>query len=274
MGKMDGKVFLVYGGADGMAKASAKLFAKEGAKVVIADLSEEGAKNVVAEIEAAGGTAAYVVGNAMVEEDIKKAVDFAVDTYGKLDCMQYQPGINPASPIIALDTEKWNACLTLNLTGPFLATKYAAPKMIETAGGGAIVLTSSLNSTVPYVWYSAYCATKAGVDMFARVAALEFAPKVRVNTICPGFMNTQQIAPFTQNPEVMKVVMENHCTDRIGQPDDYANLALFLCSDDAGYITGSNVIMDGGGRNFGYPNIMPPFLAGLEAAGIKIEDLV
>ncbi len=274
MGKMDGKVFLVYGGADGMAKASAKLFAKEGAKVVIADLSEEGAKNVVAEIEAAGGTAACIVCNAMVEEDIKKAVDFAAETYGKLDCMQYQPGVNPATPIAMLPIEKWNAALTLNLTGSFLAIKYAAPKMIETAGGGAIVLTSSLNSTVPYTWYSAYCATKAGVDMLARVAALEFAPSVRVNTINPGFMNTQQIAPFTQNPEVMKVVMENHCTDRIGQVEDYANLALFLCSDDAGYITGSNVIMDGGGRNFGYPNIMPPFLAGLEAAGISINDLI
>lgn len=274
MGKLDGKVFLVYGGADGMAKASAKLFAAEGAKVVVADLSGEGAMAVVKEIEEAGGTAACIVCNAMVEEDIKKAVDFAVETYGKLDIMQYQPGVNPVSPITELPIEKWSAALALNLTGVFLATKYAAPKMIETAGGGAIVLTSSLNSTVPYTWYSAYCATKAGVDMFARVAALEFGPSVRINTINPGFMNTSAIAPFTANPEVMQVVMDTHCTDRIGQPEDYAKLALFLCSDDAGYITGGNFIMDGGGRNFGYPNIMPPFLKGLEAAGISLKDLI
>ena len=272
MGKMDGKVFLVFGGGSGMAKASALLFAKEGAKVVVADVDEDGAAATVAEIKEAGGEAANVACNCMAEEDIQKAVNCAAETYGKLDCMQYQPGFNPAMPIADLQVDMWNKCIALNLTGSYLATKYSAAKMIETAGKGAIVLTSSLNSTVPYKTYAAYCTTKAAVDMFARVASLEYGPMVRINTINPGFMDTPQIAPFKANPQIMDIVMNHHSTDRIGTPEDYAHFALFLCSDDSGYITGSNMIMDGGGRNFGYPDIIPTFMKFLQDNGIDISQ--
>lgn len=272
MGKMDGKVFLVFGGGSGMAKASALLFGQEGAKVVVADLDEAGAAATVAEIKEAGGEAECVACNCMVEDDIKNAVDFAAEKYGKLDCMQYQPGFNPAMPIADLQLDMWNKCIALNLTGNYLATKYSAAKIIETAGKGAIVLTSSLNSTVPYQCYAAYCTTKAGVDMFARVASLEYGPKVRINTLNPGFMDTPQIAPFKANPQVMEIVMKHHTTDRIGTPEDYAKFALFLCSDDSGYITGSNMIMDGGGRNYGYPDILPTFMQALIEAGIDISQ--
>lgn len=262
MGKLNQKVFLVFGGASGMAKATTELFAAEGAKVVVADISKDAVKAEADTIKEAGGDAACVVCNAMLEADIAAAVDFAVETYGRLDIVQYQPGDNKVSELLNLSTEDWNEAITLNLTGPFLAIKYAGKKMKE-SGGGVIILTSSLNSTVPYKTYGSYCTTKAGLDMLARVAAIELGPEVRVNTINPGFINTPAIGPFTANQEIMDKVMESHCTGRIGEPEDYAKLALFLCSDDGSYFTGGNIVMDGGGRNFGYPDIIPLYFKSL-----------
>ena len=255
MSKLEGKVFLAFGSASGMGKATAKLFAAQGAKVIVADVSGEAALSVADEINRSGGKAVARIANVYLEEDIAAAVQFAVDTYGKLDILLYQPGRNTVSSLVDLDTEVWNDVIKLNLTGPFLAIKYAA-KAMEKTGGGSILVTSSLNSTMPCKKFAAYCSTKSAVDMLVRVAALELGPKIRVNTINPGFMNTPQIAPFTSNQPLMDVVMKSHSTDRIGQPEDFARLALFLSSDDSGYITGANYIMDGGLRNYGYPDII------------------
>jgi NAD(P)-dependent dehydrogenase (short-subunit alcohol dehydrogenase family) len=259
MKRLEGKIFLVFGGASGMAEAAARKFASEGAKIVIADISETGAESVVKEINGAGGEAVYTRANVMNEPEIAAAVQFAAEVYGRLDIMLYQPGKNKVCTLLNLETADWEDVIRLNLTGAFLALKYSAKKMKET-GGGVILLTSSLNSTVPYKFYGAYCSTKAGVDMLVRVAALELGPEIRVCSINPGFMNTPQIAPFTKNAEIMDMVMTTHSTGRIGQPEDFANLALFLASEDAGYFTGANIIMDGGGRNFGYPDIIPRYL--------------
>jgi NAD(P)-dependent dehydrogenase (short-subunit alcohol dehydrogenase family) len=255
MKKLEGKVFLAFGGASGMAEATVRQFAAEGAKVVIADISEAAAAKIAAEINQAGGKAAHVPANVMAEDDIKAALQFTADTYGKTDIMLYQPGKNAVCKIVDLATETWEEVIRLNLTGAFIALREAAKSMQKT-GGGVILLTSSLNSTVPCNRFAAYCSTKAGVDMLVRVAALELGPQIRVCSINPGFMNTPQIAPFTGSKPIMDLVMANHSTDRIGQPEDFAKLALFLASDDAGYITGANFVMDGGLRNFGYPDII------------------
>lgn len=259
MKKMDGKVFLAFGGASGMAKETALEFARNGAKVVVADISREKGEEVVDKIKQAGGEGVFVSCNVLEEEQIIAAVEFAVNHYQNLHVMLYQPGRNHVSPLVNIEKKDWDNVVNLNLSSAFLAVKYAARKMND-LDGGVILLTSSLNSTVPCNKFSVYCATKAALDMFARVAALELGPKIRVNTINPGFMNTPQIAPFTGNPEIMNLVMQHHSTSRIGQPYDFAKLALFLASDDASYITGANVIMDGGGRNFGYPDIIPIYL--------------
>jgi NAD(P)-dependent dehydrogenase (short-subunit alcohol dehydrogenase family) len=259
MKKLEGKVFLAFGGASGMARECARQFAAQGAKVVVADISEPAAAAVVNEIKAAGGEAACVAANVMEEAGIAGAVRFAGDTYGKLDITLYQPGKNKVVNLLDLETADWEEVLRLNLTGAFLALKHSAKKMRET-GGGVILVTSSLNSTVPNKKYAAYCASKAGVDMLVRVAAMELGPDIRVCSINPGFMNTPQIAPFTGDPEIMDIVMASHSTDRIGQPDDFAKLALFLASDDGGYFTGANVIMDGGSRNYGYPDFIDLYI--------------
>lgn len=258
MKRLDGKVSLIFGGASGMARATAKEFAAQGSKVVIADLSEEGAAAVVAEIQQAGGEAAFIVCNVKEEREIIAAVQFAVDTYGKLDIMLYQPGRNAVCNTLDLEAEVFQDVFQLNLLSAFLAMKYAARQMQE--NGGSILLTSSLNSTRPCARFAAYCSTKAGLDMLVKVASLELGPRIRVNTINPGFMNTPQIANFTNNPEIMEVVMKSQALGRIGEPEDFAKLALFLASDEASFITGSNVIMDGACGNFGYPDIIPIYM--------------
>lgn len=261
MKKLENKTFLVFGGASGMGKATALVFAAEGAKVVVADLAEEAASAVASEIVKNGGVASAFVANATVEADIEKAVLFCTATYGKLDVMLYQPGRNAVAALVDLDTAVWDDVLKLNLTGPFLAIKHAA-KAMQKSGAGCILVTSSLNSTMPCKKFAAYCATKAAVDMLVRVAALELGPAIRVNSINPGFMNTPQIAPFTGNKEIMDVVMASHSTSEIGQPEDFAKLALYLASDDAKYTTGGNHIMDGGLHNCGYPDIIEIYLEG------------
>lgn len=268
MAKLENKVFLSFGAASGMAKATALLFAKEGAKVVVADLSEKG-QDTVDEIKKAGGEAAYVQCNTLEEASIQGAVDFAVNTYGKIDIMQYQPGINTIGSIVDLPLEQWNFALSLNLTGTFLATQKTARAMLA-GDGGVILLTSSLNSTQPYVCYSAYCATKAGIDMFARVASMEFKDKIRINTINPGFMNTPMIAAYaaniTEDTEIMSELSANQSIPLVGEPEQYAKMALFLCSDDADYVTGCSFLLDAGGHNYKYPDVLPIVMGRMAAA--------
>ena len=270
MKRLDGKVSLIFGGASGMARAAAKEFAAQGSEIVIADLSEEGAAAVVAEIRQAGGEAAYILCNVKAESEIIAAVQFAVDTYGKLDVMLYQPGRNAVCNTLDLEADVFQDVFQLNLLSAFLAMKYAAKQMQE--NGGSILLTSSLNSTRPCPRFAAYCSTKAGLDMLVKVASMELGPKIRVNTINPGFMNTPQIANFTNNPEIMEIVMKSQALGRIGEPEDFARLALFLASDEAAFITGSNVIMDGACGNFGYPDIIPIYLEWKRKHGMGVDQ--
>lgn len=274
MSKLENKVFLSFGAGSGMAKATASLFAKEGAKVVVADLSEEGGKNTVEEITAAGGSAAFVLCDTLKEESIQNAVDFTVETFGGLDIMQYQPGVNPIGGILDLPLEQWNFGFALNLTGAFLATQKTARYMMA-GDGGVILLTSSLNSQQPYANYAAYCSSKAGVDMFARIAACEFGPKIRVNTINPGFMNTPMIAAYaadiTQDVEIMGELSANQSIPKVGEPEQYAKMALFLCSDDADYVTGCNFLLDAGGHNYKYPDVLPIVMGRMAAAAAQAE---
>lgn len=268
MAKLENKVLLTFGAASGMAKATALLFAKEGAKVVVADVSEKG-QDTVDEIKAAGGEAAYVQCDVMKEEAIQAAVDFAVKTYNALDIMQYQPGINTIGPIADLPLEQWNLAFALNITGAFLATQKAARYMMAN-NGGVILLTSSSNSTQAYGCYSAYCSSKAAVDMFARVASMEFGPKIRVNTINPGFMNTAMIAAYapdiTHDAELMGEISANQSIPKIGEADQYAKMALFLCSGDSDHVTGCNFYLDGGGHNYKYPDALPIVMGRMAAA--------
>lgn len=266
--KLDNKVFLTFGAASGMAKATALLFAKEGAKVVVADLSEKG-QDTVEEINTSGGEAAFIHCDVLKEEAIQAAVNFAVETYGALDIMQYQPGINTIGNLLELPLEQWNYAFALNLTGAFLATQKAARYMMAN-NGGIILLTSSANSTQAYGCYGAYCSSKAGVDMLARIASMELGPKIRVNTINPGFMNTPMIAAYASDiandAELMGEISANQSIPKIGEPEQYAKMALFLCSDDSDHVTGCNFYLDGGGHNYKYPDALPIVMGRMVAA--------
>ena len=264
------KSLLLFGGTSGMGLAAAEVFAKDGINVVLTGRNKERAAAAVEKLSGLPGKVVSFVADVTKEEDIQNAVAYTVETFGGLDHMIYQPGDNKAAPIAMLSTEDWEYMLRLNLTGAFWAVKYSAAQMMEK--GGSIVLLSSLNSMQPYKFYAGYCAIKAGLDALCKVAAIEYGPKVRINTINPGFVDTPLIAPFTNIPEAMEVVNKSVNTGRIGKPEDFANLAKFLCSDEAGFITGTNHLMDGGAHNAGYPDVLEIVMAKMAEAQAAQEQ--
>lgn len=258
---MAGKVLLGFGCASGMGKASALRFAKAGATVVIADLPTQPTDEVVAEIVSGGGTAVNHPCDVTDPAQVQSVVDKTIETFGRIDSMIFMPGANPLTRIMDISLETWNSILNLNLTSAFVALQCTSRAMKDT-GGGSIILTSSLNSTVFRERFGCYSVTKIGLDMLARVAALEMGQyKIRVNTICPGYMNTpimqRRVLACEGNVERIKAVSPS---GRLGEAEDFAKLAMFLCSDDGEFISGQNIVLDGAAGHLGYPDIMGPLL--------------
>lgn len=254
MGRADGKVFLCFGGASGMGAASSRLFAKEGAKVIIADLSEEAGNTVAAQIKEAGGEATFVKTDCLIEQEIANAVTFAANTYTKVDISFYTPGINITGSIDEVTLERWNIGLQLNLTGVFLYLKYVTAQMKKN-GSGVACMVSSENSTVPTTKYGNYCATKAAVDMLCKVAAMECGrDNIRIFSVNPGLVQTDAVKPFTDTEVIFKMYKETSALGRAAIPEEIASAVLCLTSDDFSYLTGTSVFLDGGASLYGYPD--------------------
>jgi NAD(P)-dependent dehydrogenase (short-subunit alcohol dehydrogenase family) len=244
-----GKSVIVTGAGSGIGRAAAMLFAAEGGSVVVADRTE-GADATARLIADAGGVARAIRIDAGLEEDVARAVDFAVADYGGLDVMFANAGISGGmANIFDTDVALITEVLRVNLIGPFLAIKHAAPRIAE-RGGGAIVLTASVAGIRSGAGSPAYSASKAGVINLAQVSAQQLSgSNIRVNAICPGLTETGMTKPtFDYAREAGK-------TDRIGrlnplrrgaQPDELARVALFLASDDASYVNGQAIAVDGG----------------------------
>lgn len=247
MGRLDGKAAIVTGGASGMGKTTAVLFAKEGAKVVVADCVVEGGEETVRRIKEAGGEAIFVKTDVSQEADAAAMVKTAVDTYGKLDILFNCAGILEREnvPLHEVKSEDFDRVTAVNLKGVFLSMKYAIPEMIK-SGGGAIVNFASISGVRALPTIPAYCASKGGVVSISMVAALENAAhNIRVNCVAPGPIATQMVLDQWPDEQIQHF-SDMTALGRLGKPEEIARIVLFLVSDDSFWITGQTIVADGG----------------------------
>ena len=254
MGQVDGKIGIVTGGASGIGAACATTLAREGAKVVVTDLDDPRGQAVVAEIGRAGGEAVYLHQDVSLEESWPSVVEATEQRFGPLDVMVANAGIGILCKAVEMSLSDWRRQTAVNLDGVFLSVKYAVPAM-RRAGGGSIIIMSSVAGLRGSAGLAGYCATKGGVRLFAKAAAMECAAArdgVRINTVHPGVIDTPiwtkipasagSNAPIDPN-EVAKTGVP---LGKAGQAQDIANGVLFLASDASSYMTGAELVIDGG----------------------------
>ena len=245
---LSGKSIIVTGGGSGIGAAVAAYLGDEGAKVTVADVNVEGGKDTIRTIEARGGTAQFVATDVSQEEDVKALVSAAVSTYGRLDGACNAAGVSQrGKPMHEITIDDWDRCLGINLRGLFLCNKYEVIAMIDN-GGGAIVNIASTVSTVAVQNGAEYCASKAGVMGLVRGAALDYATRgIRVNAVLPGGTLTPMMTRATeQDPGLEKALIDVHPMKRFCDPSEIAGAVLYLLSDDASFVTGSSIAVDGG----------------------------
>ncbi|MCB0943192.1 MAG: glucose 1-dehydrogenase [Mycobacterium sp.] len=236
MGRVDDKVAIITGGAQGMGAADVRLLVAEGAKVVIGDILDEKGAALAAEL---GAAARYVHLDVSDEEQWQAAVDTAVKEFGKVNVLVNNAGIVQVGPLKSLDVEKWNRVLAVNLTGAMLGIKAVLGPMKE-AGGGSIINVSSIEGMRGASWVHSYVASKWGLRGLTKSAALELASdNIRVNSLHPGFIRTPMTKHFPDD-------MVSAPLGRPGQPEEVATFVLFLASDESSFSTGSEYVVDGG----------------------------
>jgi cyclopentanol dehydrogenase len=247
MGRLDGKVALISGGARGQGTAETRLFVREGARVVFGDILDDEGKKIEAEIRAAGGEATYVHLNVTREADWRAAAGTAVDRYGKLDVLVNNAGILLRAKIEETTEEDWDRIMAVNAKGVFLGTKCALPAM-RRAGGGSIVNISSTAGLVGSPGETAaYTATKGAVRLFTKATAIQHAKdKVRCNSVHPGPIATDMIKDMLENKSAWEQRLRRLPMGRVGTADEVAYGVLYLASDEASYVTGSELVIDGG----------------------------
>jgi NAD(P)-dependent dehydrogenase (short-subunit alcohol dehydrogenase family) len=249
MGKLEGKVAVITGAASGLGRASAIRFAREGAAVVAADLNSQGGELLVSEIAAAGGRAVYQRTDVTGESDIKSLVDRAVREYGRLDITYNNAGVIGALGTIEQTTEAdWDKTFAILTKAVFFGIKHSVPAM-RRAGGGSIISTASIAGLSGSFRLHAYSAAKAAVINLTRTAALEVGKdKIRVNCICPGVISTPLVhGGIPGGKRVLDPLLANaQAIQRAGEAEDIANMAAFLASDEAAWVTGAAMVVDGG----------------------------
>jgi NAD(P)-dependent dehydrogenase (short-subunit alcohol dehydrogenase family) len=245
--RLQGKVALITGAAHGMGEAEAKMFAKEGAQVVVADMDEAAGQQVAAGIAEVGGKALFVRLDVTREEDWQQAVETTVARFGKLDILVNNAGISGSSGGDRLSAETWEKVMDVNAKGVFLGLKYAIPAM-QKIGSGSIVNISSISGFVgqDYV-HMAYNASKGAVRIMTKSAAVQYAKDgIRVNSVHPGVMPPMQTSSVTANAEQRQRMLAQVPMGREGRREEVGYAVLFLASDEASYITGTEVVVDGG----------------------------
>jgi NAD(P)-dependent dehydrogenase (short-subunit alcohol dehydrogenase family) len=254
---LGGKVALITGGASGLGLATARLFASEGARVVVADLSDEAGTAAVALIRGDGGTADYVHADVCERDEIEAAVAFAEERHERLDILVANAGILGRSsfvPLEEVDDASWQRVIDVNLTGTLRSFRAAVPAL-KRAGGGALSATSSLSGVFGTLHRLAYSASKGGIDALVRGLAVELAPdNIRVNAMAPGYMATNIRESLGRTPDQIGVPMPDPQTKarlRLARPDrdgaaEAARVHLFLCCELAAYVNGETIVADGG----------------------------
>ena len=245
--RLAGKVALITGGASGMGQSEATIFAREGARVVVADILEFEARQVVEKIAAAGGQARFVKLDVTSEADWQEAVRTTVAAFGKLDVLVNNAGISGTFDPDTMSTSAWDTLMNVNAKGVFLGMKHAIPAM-QKAGGGAIVNISSISGFVGQDRiHMAYNASKGAVRLMTKAAAVQYARDgLRVNSVHPGFMPPMRTSKASADPALREKWLRAVPMKREGRVEEVAYAVLFLASDEASYITGTELVVDGG----------------------------
>lgn len=244
--RLTGKVALITGGAGGLGAVQARLFAQEGAAVAIADLAEDAGTQLATDIEAAGGRAIFVRLDVTDEGSWSAAVDQAVRTLGPPTVLVQNAGIHNLTPILEATVEQWDAVMAVNARGVFLGTRSVVPHMLR-AGGGSIVNISSTAGIIGSTISAAYNPSKAAVRVFTKSTALQFATRgVRANSIHPGPADTDMLDAVYPDPALKASRAKLVPMGRFGTAMDVAHAALFLASDESSYMTGAELVVDGG----------------------------
>jgi NAD(P)-dependent dehydrogenase (short-subunit alcohol dehydrogenase family) len=246
-----GKTAIITGGGGGIGRSTALRFAKEGARVAVADIDSAIGEETVRLIKEDSGEAIFVKTDVTDSKQIKALINTTTSTFGALHILFNNAGVgNSEVRSVDLSEEEWDRVIDINLKGVFLGIKYAVPEFIK-AGGGAIINTSSLLGLKGQKYVSAYNASKAGVVMLTQNASLEYGKyNIRVNAIAPGVIDTPIIDHWKQDERKWPIISRANALRRIGTPDEVANAVLFLASDEASFITGTTLSVDGGGLAF------------------------
>ncbi|HXV14824.1 MAG TPA: glucose 1-dehydrogenase [Candidatus Krumholzibacteria bacterium] len=244
---LEGKVAIVTGASSGIGKSIAQLYAREGAAVVLSDLNGDSGERVAAELRDAGARTIFVKANVAEPADSERTVKAALETFGRLDCACNNAGIGgEQSPTADISLEGWQKVIGINLSGVFYGMKYQIPAMLK-SGGGAIVNIASILGQVGFANSSGYVAAKHGVVGLSKNAAIEYAAKnVRVNSVGPGFIHTPLIGALERDRHVNEMLISLHPMGRLGNPEEVAELVLWLSSDKSSFVTGGYYAVDGG----------------------------
>ncbi len=247
MGRLDGKVAIISGGARGQGATEARMLAMEGASVVFGDILDDEGRQVEAQIRELGGEATYVHLDVTSEADWKSAVDTAVSAYGKLNVLVNNAGILIRKTLEETTGEDWDRIMSINAKGVFLGTRVAIPAMRE-AGGGSIVNISSTAGLVSSPSGSAsYTATKGAVRLLTKSTAIQYAREgIRCNSVHPGPIETDMIQDSLSDPAQMELRMQRLPMGRVGKPEEVAYGVIYLASDESSFVTGSELVIDGG----------------------------
>jgi len=251
--RLESKVALITGGGSGIGRACAEMFAREGARVAVSDISLERAQATTQFVTSHGGDAIAISGDVSVGDDAQNMVSATVEKFGKLDVLVNSAGVSArnAMPKGSSPEEVWDKVIDVNLKGTYMVSWHAMPEMAK-SGGGSIINLSSIMGLVGYPvgmggGFNPYNPSKGGVLQFTRNLSIDSASKnVRVNCICPGYVETDLTSALTKDAEALSRLETLHPIGRLGQPEEIAYAALYLASDESGFVTGSPLVVDGG----------------------------
>ena len=249
MARLAGKSAVVTGAANGIGRATASVFAAEGARLVVTDIDGDGLEAIRDELRDQGAEIETVVGDVSQDADAHRMIDAAVERYGRLDILVANAGVIPLGAITESTAEDWDRVMSIDGRGMFLTCKYAIEAMLKT-GGGAIVCLSSISGVAGQARQSTYGPAKFAASGLTKHLAVEWADKgIRVNAVAPGTIRTEAVRRLPNQPggaEYVSEIIKNHPMGRLGEPEEVAKAIAFLASDDASFITGAILAVDGG----------------------------